>query len=64
MIGDIIMKHRIFHTDDSFKELCAFHVTNESTLSFFIDRVIDATLMDVIGNSRDRGYLSMFRKLF
>lgn len=62
MIGDIIMRHRNFQNEDAFKNLCASHLTNDSSLNFFIDRVIDATLMAVIGNSRDEGYLSIFRK--
>lgn len=64
MIGDIIMKHKQFMTEGAFKILCTSHLTNERSLNFFIDRVIDATLMATIGNTRDEGYFSMFRKFF
>lgn len=63
MIGDIIMRHQKFISEDAFKALCASHITNEHSRSFFVDRVIDACLMAVIGNSRDEGYMSMFRKM-
>lgn len=36
MIGDIIMKHKNFLTEDAFTALCASHLTNERSLNFFI----------------------------
>lgn len=64
MIGDILMRHKNFISEDAFKALCASHITNQRSLNFFMDRVVDSTLMSVIGNSRDEGYFSMFRKFF
>lgn len=63
MIGDIIMRHQKFISEDAFKALCASHITNVSSKNFFVDRVIDSCLMAIIGNSRDEGYMSMFRKM-
>lgn len=63
MIGDVIMRHHKFISEDAFKALCASHITNEKSRNFFIDRVIDACLMATIGNARDEGYMAMFRKI-
>lgn len=63
MIGDILLHHKECLDEKSFSGLCSTHITHLPTLSFFIDRVIDAVVIALIGNSRDEGLLSIYRKL-
>lgn len=63
MIGDILLNHKNNTTERVFRTLLQTFLTNDRAVNFFVDRVIDSVLMAVIGNARDEGFLSVFRKL-
>lgn len=63
MIGDMLLNDQSIKAESRFKQKCVDMLNHGPAMNFFVDRVIDAVVMAVIGNPRDEGFLSVFRKL-
>jgi hypothetical protein len=64
LIGEMVLNIRNENSSHKVKQRFAKITNDERYSKFYIERVIEATMMAVTGNTRDEGYFANLRKLF
>lgn len=62
-IGELLQQHPLFNTNETeaLRLIKTFGYDSES-MAFVMNRIADGVVMGIIGNARDEGFLSVYRK--